>query len=380
MSLTDGLKAYAQDFCVAIAENGAKAVAYILTNPVDLVVTDLKMPILDGFELLAHMSSHHPHLPVIVMTAFGTPEIEDRIDRLGAMLYIEKPLDFKELANKINNGLAASSQGFISNMNLASFLQLIEMEKKTCTLTIREDVKLGVLYFNKGVLFDAETGNLNGLDAAYEIVCWKNAEIEIDSVCRKKEKKIDYTLHHIFMEGFIRKDEQNRGKKEGGADKEVVLDKKNTANAPEASRTEKPKPEKITSDKKEINNMAIQDKLKELASIDGFGGAGLFTPTGEALAIHDGAGSKATLKTVGVLANNVLMNAQKASLEMGTGRGQLVHVEAENAHIIVRCLNEGTDPLKSQPGKAHIHLVLFLTSDAHRPGEDADQLRDSVHG
>ncbi len=110
--------------------------------------------------------------------------------------------------------------------------------------------------------------------------------------------------------------------------------------------------------------MAIQDKLKELAAIDGFGGAGLFTPTGEALAIHDGTGNKATLKTVGVLANNVLMNAQKASLEMGTGRGQLVHVEAEHAHIIVRCLNEGTDPLKSQPGKAHVHLVLFLTSDA----------------
>jgi hypothetical protein len=49
---------------------------------------------------------------------------------------------------------------------------------------------------------------------------------------------------------------------------------------------------------------------------------------------------------------------------MGTGRGQQVHVEAEKAHIIVRCLNEGTDPLKSQPGKAHIHLVLILNGDA----------------
>jgi hypothetical protein len=41
-----------------------------------------------------------------------------------------------------------------------------------------------------------------------------------------------------------------------------------------------------------------------------------------------------------------------------------VHVEAEHANIIVRCMNEGTDPLKSQPGKAHIHMVLVLTSDA----------------
>ena len=70
------------------------------------------------------------------------------------------------------------------------------------------------------------------------------------------------------------------------------------------------------------------------------------------------------LKEVGVLANNVLLNAQKASIEMGTGRGQQVHVEAERAHILARCLNEGTDPLKSQPGKAHIHMVLVLKSDA----------------
>lgn len=64
------------------------------------------------------------------------------------------------------------------------------------------------------------------------------------------------------------------------------------------------------------------------------------------------------------MANNVLRNAQKASLDMGTGRGQLVHVEAEHAHIIVRCLNEGNDPLKSESGKAHIHLVLVLNSES----------------
>ena len=397
MSLSDGLKAYSSDFSVATVENGARAVAYLSANPADLVVTDLKMPVLDGFELLAHMGSHHPHLPVIVMTAFGTPDIEKRIDTLGALSYIEKPLDFKVLAGKINEGLAASSRGYINNMNLASFLQLVEMEKKTCTLVIKEGGKQGTLYFSKGVMLDAEIGDVSGVDAAYEIVCWKNAEIEINSVCKKKEKKINYTLHHIFMEGFFRKDEQEReaaGKgtdkaaavKTTAAEKTAVADKaasaENAAPANKAAGTEKQpeqkktgdaggaaspdaaKNEKINSTPKENNNMAIQDKLKEMASIDGFGGVGLFTPTGEALAIHEAAGSKANLKMVGVLANNVLMNAQKASLEMGTGRGQLVHVEAEHAHIIVRCLNEGTDPLKSQPGKAHIHLVLFLTTDA----------------
>lgn len=108
--------------------------------------------------------------------------------------------------------------------------------------------------------------------------------------------------------------------------------------------------------------MSATEKLKELTALEGFAGAGVFTPTGEPLAVVS-AGTGFS-KEIGILANNVLMNAQKASLEMGSGRGQQVHVEAEKAHFLVRCLNEGNDPLKSQPGKAHIHLVLALSGDS----------------
>ncbi len=111
----------------------------------------------------------------------------------------------------------------------------------------------------------------------------------------------------------------------------------------------------------EVNHMTAIEKLKELQSVDGFAGAALFTPTGEQLVALDGDTQRLT--EVGILANNVLLNSQKASLEMGAGRGQQVHVEGEKAHILVRCLNEGNDPVKSQPGKAHIHLVLVLKND-----------------
>ncbi|TFG59820.1 MAG: hypothetical protein E4H29_03595 [Deltaproteobacteria bacterium] len=107
--------------------------------------------------------------------------------------------------------------------------------------------------------------------------------------------------------------------------------------------------------------MSAVEMLKELSSVEGFAGAGVFTPTGETLAMF--APGTGFTKEIGILANNVLMNAQKASLEMGAGRGQQVHVEGEKAHILARCLNEGTDPLKSQPGKTHIHVVMALTSE-----------------
>lgn len=104
--------------------------------------------------------------------------------------------------------------------------------------------------------------------------------------------------------------------------------------------------------------MGRGDRLKELATLEGFAGAALFSPAGELLAAH---GAERQLEGVGSLANTLLQNAQRASLGMGTGRGQLVHVAGDKAHVLVRCLNEGTDPLASQPGKAHLHLVVLLS-------------------
>jgi hypothetical protein len=109
--------------------------------------------------------------------------------------------------------------------------------------------------------------------------------------------------------------------------------------------------------------MSLADKLQGVQGVDGYLAIGLFTPAGDVLASHVGKAG-INIKDIGVLANNVLMNAQKASLDMGTGLGEQVHIEAEKAHILARCLNEGTDHLKSQPGKAHIHAVLIMGTNA----------------
>ncbi|MCX5871591.1 MAG: hypothetical protein NTY00_13400 [Deltaproteobacteria bacterium] len=119
----------------------------------------------------------------------------------------------------------------------------------------------------------------------------------------------------------------------------------------------------VLSHHKEELSMGVQEQLKEFSTLDGFAGVGLFTPAGESLAMLT-ADAKLNFNEIGVLANNVLMNAQKASLDMGTGKGEQVHIQAEHAQILVRSLNEGTDPLKSQPGKAHIHLVLVLNDES----------------
>jgi hypothetical protein len=175
---------------------------------------------------------------------------------------------------------------------------------------------------------------------------------------KKRKKNIDSPLSYILVEGHRLKDEKVSNQDERRWEEEKFKTEEAEDKLPLSMRENENPNFKV----KEETVMTAQEKIKELTSIEGFAGVGIFTPSGESLAML--AGDKLNIKDVGVLANNVLLNAQKASLDMGTGRGQLIHVEAERAHIIVRCLNEGTDPLKSQPGKAHIHIVLVLTSDA----------------
>ena len=106
LTLLDGLRKYERDFRVLTAENGTVAKEVLEKLPVDLVVTDLKMPNMDGFELLSLIRKNHPYIPVIVMTAFGNPELEKCLQSMGVFAYLEKPIDFTELTNKILSALA----------------------------------------------------------------------------------------------------------------------------------------------------------------------------------------------------------------------------------------------------------------------------------
>src|SRR5215469_11027097 len=92
-SLVDGLDSCANEFRVVTAPNGAMALTALQAQPVDLVVTDLRMPVMDGFELLARMTESYPSTPVVVMTAFNSSRIETRLAELEVFRLCEKPID-----------------------------------------------------------------------------------------------------------------------------------------------------------------------------------------------------------------------------------------------------------------------------------------------
>jgi len=73
------------------------AVGIIHSEDVDAIITDVKMPAKDGFQLFHYVSEHHPHIPVMFLTAFGTVESAVNAMTSGAYYYFIKPPDYPKL-------------------------------------------------------------------------------------------------------------------------------------------------------------------------------------------------------------------------------------------------------------------------------------------
>ena len=216
---------YADQFNVFTARNGKEAVEVLESESIDFLVTDLKMPEMDGIELLALMSSKYSHIPAMAMSAFSTPEIERKLAQMGTLRVLDKPVNFDLLADAIIRGLDNKNEGgSINCVTVSSFLQLIKMEDKTCMLEVhREDNQRGFIYIRRGDLLDAECGDLTGEKAALEIIGWDSQQLFIKELPRDiKENKINKGLMSVVMEALRRKDE--REVSAGGAEQSVVDD------------------------------------------------------------------------------------------------------------------------------------------------------------
>ena len=96
---------------VTAAENGAEAISLLRQENFHLVVSDLKMPVVGGMEVLAHCKDTYPGLPVILITAHGTVDSAVQAIKKGAQDYVTKPFDADELMPIIDKALRTEEKG-----------------------------------------------------------------------------------------------------------------------------------------------------------------------------------------------------------------------------------------------------------------------------
>jgi DNA-binding NtrC family response regulator len=96
-----------------VTESGsvAEAVARLKAEAYDLVIADLMMEPLNGLDLLALVRKYRPECPVIVITAFGTPEARSEALQLGAVDFLDKPIQAPPLLLRIREILPSGDVG-----------------------------------------------------------------------------------------------------------------------------------------------------------------------------------------------------------------------------------------------------------------------------
>ena len=156
-----------QEYTIIEASNGQDALKQIETQPVSIVLLDLGMPDMDGFEVLAAIkrSGRYAQLPVIVMTAHGEDEPTRAIE-MGAADFIEKPYNPTVVRCRVKNVIALQENEWRRAEQAAKDQQLVEMHRCVKTDTLTGIYNRETFYSKAAVLLQGHRGT------AYDMICF----------------------------------------------------------------------------------------------------------------------------------------------------------------------------------------------------------------
>src|SRR6478736_3611925 len=167
------------------ADNGARALALLESEPFNLMLVDLRIPQMDGFQVLAIVRRNFPALRVVVITAAEDEQFRARAYAMGVDLYIEKPKTGKEIINFVDcieSLLERETQGGFRGVQSKTLVDIIQLEcltQSSAILRVTSASGEGRMWIQKGDIIDAVTSELIGKDAFMEMLSWKTGNFEI---------------------------------------------------------------------------------------------------------------------------------------------------------------------------------------------------------
>jgi len=100
-----------EGYAVGSAKDGSEAFRKLAKESFDLIITDIRMPGLNGLEILPGLRQIQSGIPIIVITAFGSEEVQRRALTRGADAYLEKPLHLDQLRALIQEMVSSRGKG-----------------------------------------------------------------------------------------------------------------------------------------------------------------------------------------------------------------------------------------------------------------------------
>ena len=167
------------------ADNGSRAIALLESEMFHLLLVDLRMPMMDGFQVLAIVRRKFPALRVVVMTGCEDEQFRARAYAMGIDLYIQKPKTGKEIINFVDcveSLLEREEQGGFRGVQSKTLVDIIQLEcitQSSAILKVTIATGEGRIWVQRGEIIDAATSELSGKEALLEMLRWKSGNFEM---------------------------------------------------------------------------------------------------------------------------------------------------------------------------------------------------------
>ncbi|XYI03180.1 response regulator [Sorangium sp. So ce1128] len=216
-------------YSVTTAKDGADALAKLEVSTPDLVLSDTRLPHVDGYALVRKMKEHADWAAIPVVFLTSQRSIEDKIRglELGVEDYLTKPIFVRELIARVTLLLARRTRegittrhfsttgrtrfsGSILDMNVVDLLQTFEVSRKSGIVHLSHGDNEVQVYFREGKVVDATLGRLCGEEAVYRALLWNEGTFEVEFCKVDNPDVIETSTQGLLMEGMRRVDEWGR--------------------------------------------------------------------------------------------------------------------------------------------------------------------------
>jgi CheY-like chemotaxis protein len=203
-----GVSGMTDEMRVLTARQGEEAARVLASGEVDILVTELVMPVMDGFELLSYVLDEYPSIEIVVMGEPGWGRTQEALSADDAFRFLTKPLSAGDLADAVRGILSQPAKGRLRGLSLPGFLQLLHAEQRTCALVVKSRGKQGRLLLQAGEVVDASFQGVKGKEGLFEILSWPSPDIEVEEVAEPVSRSLDERLPSLLLEAALRLDDE----------------------------------------------------------------------------------------------------------------------------------------------------------------------------
>jgi len=172
---------------VHVCNSGARALAVLESDSFTLLITDLRMPKMDGLQVLSIVRRKFPHLRIIVLTSVLDEEYRSRAYAQGVELFWQKPSSgeevqqFQDCIESLLDREIRHEGGFrgMQSKSLVDLIQLECLSRSSSVLHVTQAGLHGKIWVQNGEIIDSATANFTGEEAFKEILSWRSGNFEI---------------------------------------------------------------------------------------------------------------------------------------------------------------------------------------------------------